>query len=434
MSVKRLVLLCLLWTSADALASPDIQHWTLDNGVRVYFVEAHELPMLQISVVFDAGSARDPAGRSGLARMAAAMLKEGAGDRDADAIARSFEDRGAQFSASSERDMAALTLRSLSQAELLKPAVDVLRDILLVPTFPVSSLERERQRALVALRQDSESPAAVAGKAFFQALYGSHPYAHHPAGDEQGLKALTREELVQHHRDYYVGANAVLAMVGDLSPRRAKRLARRLAGQLPRGKPAAALPEVSRPDSAVEQRMAFPSTQTHLRLGQPGMHRKDPDYFPLYVGNHILGGGGLVSRLSEEIREKHGLSYSVYSYFAPMRVEGPFITGLQTRNAERDKALTLVRATLQEFVESGPTEDELVAAKKNLTGGFPLRIDSNQNIAEYLAVIGFYDLPLTYLDDFIPAVQAVTAAQIRDAFRRRIDPDKLVTVVVGGER
>ncbi len=434
MSVKRLVLLCLLWASAGALASPDIQHWTLDNGVRVYFVESHELPMLQISVVFDAGSARDPAGRNGLARMTAAMLKEGAGNRDADGIARSFEDRGVQFSVSSKRDMTLLNLRSLSQAELLKPAVGVLRDILLAPTFPASSLERERQRALVALRQEAESPAAVAEKTFFRVLYGSHPYAHHPAGDEQGLKALTREDLVRHHREYYVGANAVLAMVGDLSPRRAKRLARRLAGRLPRGRPAAALPEVLRPDSAVEQRMEFPSTQTHLRLGQPGMHRKDPDYFPLYIGNHILGGGGLVSRLSEEIREKRGLSYSVYSYFAPMRVEGPFTMGLQTRNAERDKALTLVRTTLQEFIDNGPTEEELLAVQKNLTGGFPLRIDSNQNIVGYLAVIGFYDLPLSYLEDFIPAVQAVTAAQIRDAFRRRIDPDKLVTVVVGGER
>jgi zinc protease len=164
------------------------------------------------------------------------------------------------------------------------------------------------------------------------------------------------------------------------------------------------------------------------------MRRGDPDYFPLYVGNYILGGGGLVSRLSMEVREKRGLSYSVYSYFLPLRKAGPLIVGLQTKNAQRDQALKLVRQVISDFVAKGPTEQELNAAKKHITGGFPLRLDSNGKIAENLAVIAFYGLPLTYLDDFIPRIESVTAAQIRNAFRQRVHPDQMVTVVVGGGR
>lgn len=187
------------------------------------------------------------------------------------------------------------------------------------------------------------------------------------------------------------------------------------------------------PKEPRHRRITFPASQSHIRIGQPGVTRTDPDYFPLYVGNYILGGGGLVSRLSEEVREKRGFSYSIYSYFLPMRRKGPFILGLQTKNSQRDQALKVVRKVLADFVAQGPTEKELEAAKKYLTGSFPLRIDSNGKIADYLTIIGFYGLPLTYLNDFIPRIEAVTIAQIRDAYQRRVHPEKMVTVIVGGE-
>jgi zinc protease len=169
-------------------------------------------------------------------------------------------------------------------------------------------------------------------------------------------------------------------------------------------------------------------------MGQPGLRRGDPDYFPLYVGNYILGGGGLISRLSVEVREKQGYSYSVYSYFYPLRQAGPMIAGLQTKNTQRDDALKLVNKVISDFVAQGPTQAELEAAKKHITGSFPLRLDSNGKIAENLAVIGFYGLPLTYLDEFIPNVEAVTVEQIRKAFRQRVHPDNMLTVTVGGGR
>ncbi|HEY9198412.1 MAG TPA: pitrilysin family protein, partial [Gammaproteobacteria bacterium] len=222
-------------------------------------------------------------------------------------------------------------------------------------------------------------------------------------------------------------------IVGAVDRAAAERLASEAVRALPAGEPAPALPDVADPAHAREQRIAHPSSQTHIQLGQPGMTRDDPDYFPLYVGNYVLGGGGLVSRLSEEVREKRGLSYSVYSYFMPMAERGPFTLGLQTRNDQSAEALTVLRETLAKFVADGPTEKELKAAKDNITGGQALRIDSNRKILEYLAVIGFYQLPLDYLETFNGKVEAVTLEQVRDAFKRRVQPERMLTVLVGGE-
>ncbi|MBI3778180.1 MAG: insulinase family protein [Gammaproteobacteria bacterium] len=435
MFARTLVFLGLLFISVAASAGPKIHHWTLENGARIYFVEAHELPMLQIRAVFDAGSSRDPAGKAGLARLTSSMLDEGTGNLGADDIAGQFEGLGAEFGAGADRDMATVDLRSLSDAALLDPALDLFAKILAAPSFPAASLERQREQVLVALQKDMQSPGAVADKTFYRELYGDHPYAHDPLGDMTSVKAITREDLLAHYRSYYVGANAWLVIVGDASKRQARKIAERTMGQLPAGRAALPIPLVRTLYAPLQKQVAFPAaTQTHILLGQTGMRRGDPDYFPLYVGNYILGGGGLVSRLSTEVREKQGLSYSVYSYFLPLRKAGPMIVGLQTKNTQRDQALNVVRKVISDFVAKGPTEKELNAAKKHITGGFPLRLDSNAKIAENLAVIAFYDLPLTYLDDFIPRVEAVTVEQIRKAFWQRVHPNQMVTVVVGGSR
>jgi zinc protease len=184
---------------------------------------------------------------------------------------------------------------------------------------------------------------------------------------------------------------------------------------------------------AVNERIHHPSAQAHILLGAPVLTRDDPDYFPLVVGNHVLGGSGLVSRVSNVIREQRGLAYSAYSYFIPMRAAGPFVMGLQTRGDQAGEATALLRQTLDEFIADGPSEQELAAAKRNLTGGFPLRLDSNKEIVEYLAMIGFYRLPLDWLDRYVERVNAVTVPQVRDAFARRIDPERLVLIRVGGD-
>jgi zinc protease len=232
-------------------------------------------------------------------------------------------------------------------------------------------------------------------------------------------------------RRHLVAGNAMIALVGNLDRAAAEAFADRVATGLPDGAPVAPVPDVPAMTRAAEQRIAFPSTQTHILMGQPGMRYGDPDYFPLLVGNHILGGGGLVTRLFREIREKHGLSYAAYSAFSPRRAAGPFVASVQTEAGQTGQAVALLRETLSGFIAAGPTPEELRAAKRNLTGGFPLRIDSNRKLLAYAGVIGFYGLPLDYLDRFIGRIEAVTAEQIRDAFARRIDPDRMALVLVG---
>lgn len=428
--MKRIFLVILLFVSATAFAAPKIQHWTTSNGARVYFFPADSLPMMDLRVVFDAGAARD-GDKHGLALLTNGLLAEGAGEWNTDQIAGRFDGVGASFSNSSHRDMSVLSLRSLTKEDLLQTALETFKVVLTQPTFPEDAFERERRRLLIGLEQQKQSPDAISDKTFYETLYQGHPYGHMPTGEIETVKNISRDDLKAFYEKFFVAKNAVVAIVGDLSRVQAEKVAEDIMSGLPTGEAAAALPDVASLGEAKKVEVSFPSTQSHLLVGQPGITRNDPDYFPLYVGNHVLGGSGLVSILSDEIREKRGLAYSSYSYFIPMSEKGPFIMGLQTKNESVQESLTVLRDVLKDFVNNGPSKEQLNAAKKNLTGGFALRIASNSKIVENLASIGFYNLPLDYLDQYIPKVEAVTLEQVKDAFKRRINPDKLVTVIVG---
>ena len=425
------LLLCLLLVPVAHAMQP-IQHWVTDNGVRAYFVPAPELPMVDITVTFAAGSVRD-GDHPGLANMTSTLLDKGAAGLSADEIASRIESLGASLTTSAAREMATVSLRSLSDRSYLDPALVVFTDVITRPNFDVKDFEREQQRKLVGIRRSEQSPSRVAGYRFYQSVFADHPYAHRVSGTEDSVKALKLDAVKAFYKRFYVAKNAVVSIVGDLDRKAAEALVQQVTGGLPKGSRAASLPPVKVLEVAKEERISHPSTQTHVRMGAPGMHRGDADYFALYVGNHVLGGGGLVSRLHEEVREQRGLSYSVNSYFNPMEQDGPYLLSLQTRNDQVDEALAVMRKTLQDFVDKGPTEEELVASKKNITGGFPLRIASNSGIGSYLNVIGFYDLPLDFLDTYNDKVMAVTREQIIDAYQRRVTPETMVTVVVGGE-
>ncbi len=430
--MKSVLLPVLLLASFVLQAAPKIQSWETSNGARVLFVETRDLPMLDIRVVFDAGAARD--GNSpGLAKLTSALLDQGAGGLNADEIAIGMESLGAILGGGSARDMGWLTFRSLSEKKLLDPALALFKKVLTQADFPVVDFKREQQRMIVSARYRGQKPGSIASENYYKLLFGSHPYASIPGGDEKSLAALMRKQVQAFYKQYYVANNAVIAVVGDLTTEQAKKIVDDLIGKLPAGERAAPLPDVSPLKKAHKKIISHPSTQSHVLIGAPGVYRGDPDYFPLYMGNFILGGGGLVSRISEEVREKRGLSYSAYSYFSPMARSGPFTLGLQTKNAKREEAIQVLRNTLQDFLDKGPTDKEITAARKNITGGFPIRVSSNSKIVEYLAMIGFYKLPLDYLDTFSPTIEAVTKEQIVDAFKRRVDPDKMVTVIVGGD-
>jgi zinc protease len=329
--------------------------------------------------------------------------------------------------------MAVVSLRSLSDERLLNSALEVTADLIHRPYFPESAFERERNRQLIGIQAQKQSPSTIASKKFFRMMYGSHPYAEPSGGTEQSVKSIKRNNLKSFHARYYVGNNALVAIVGAVDRGRAKEIAEQVVGALPAGEAAAEIAAPITAQAGEEEYIEYPSVQSHILLGHPVVKRGDIDYFDLYVGNHILGGSGLVSKISEEVRENRGLAYSAYSYFSPMRRAGPFQAGLQTKNESRDEALEVLRKTIADFIEHGPALDDLENSKKNITGGFPLRIDSNKKIVSYLGVIGFYGLPDSYLDDFNRKINAVSAASIKDAFKRRVRPAEMVTVIVGGE-
>ena len=428
--VRIITLLLLVLVSSTVWSGPAIQNWKTKNGASVMFVASSDLPMVDLRVVFDAGSARD-GDKPGLAQLTNALLTDGAGNWNADQIALRIDSVGARLGSGSLRDMAWVSLRTITQEKSFETSVSTLAEIVKAPTFPADAFERNKKMMQASLQRELQSPGAVAKKQFMQELFGTHPYGNHSGGTEESLKSITRDDLVAHQRRYYVAKNATISIVGDLDRKQAEALAERISSGMQAGEAAPALPQVADLKQASDKSIQFPSSQSHIFLGQPGMHRGDPDYYALYVGNHIFGGSGLVSLLAEEVREKRGLSYSVYSYFSPMRADGPFVMGAQTKNEQAALALDVMRKALNDYIQRGPTDKELEASKQNITGGFPLTISSNGKIVEYISMIGFYKLPLDHLDTFVSKVNAVTKEQIKDAFTRRVHPDKFVTVVVG---
>lgn len=430
MYAKRLfcaIALCCI--SGVAFATPNIQHWQSQTGARVLFVEDHEIPMLDVAVSVPAGSRYDVTEKSGLASMTHGLLDLGSTGMDENAIAAGMADIGAQLAGSLDQDRASLSLRTLSRER--EQALSIMAQVLQHPVFPEEILAREKARVIAALKEAETRPESIAGRAFNKAVYGAHPYAQQVAGEISAVEKLSVQDLKDFYRSHYNADRAVIAIMGDVTRAQAEAIAQQLTGELPVSSTQLLMPEVAVKIEPSEQRIVHPASQSHILVGQPGMSRSDPDYFPLYVGNYILGGGGFVSRLMNEVREKRGLAYSVYSYFLPLKQTGAFQIGLQTKKEQADDALKLVRQVLTDFVEKGPNRKELIAAKQNIIGGFPLRIDSNKKILDYLSVIGFYDLPLSYLDDFTSRVEKVTAAQIHDAFARHIFPARMATVVVG---
>ena len=429
--LSAFIALLTLLSPCIAQATPDIQYWTTAQGTRVYFVRTEGLPLVDLRVVFAAGSVHDGA-QHGVASLTSALLESGAGIWDADDIAQRLESVGAIMETSVSKDTGSLYLRSLTDPDKLNVAVDTLHAILTQPLFAAKDFEREKKQVLLGLQAKEESPGDLAEVIYTKAIYGDHPYGHSTDGEIGTVTKLTHNDLVKFYQRYYVAANAVVAVVGDLARADAETIVERVLAGLPQGAPVETLPTVAEPLAATTMKQFFPSAQTHVLVGEPVLSFNDPDYFTLYVGNHILGGGGLVARITEEVREKRGLSYSANSYFSPRAGKGPFTMRLQTRNEQTDKALKVMMETAKKFIVEGPTDKELEAAKQNIVGGFVLRIDNNRKIAEYVATIGFYGLPLDYLNTFTAKVQTVTVADIVKAFKARVDPARFQTVLVGG--
>jgi len=427
-TLRAAMTLLLFAVTLPVEARVQIEHWATRSGTQAYFVESHALPIVDVSVEFAAGSAYDPGDRAGLGRLTLTLMKAGSSRYSEAEVDRRIADAGAELRDNFDLDRAGYALRTLSSETERKAAVDTLADIIQSPRFASEAFEREKARAIANVAEAETQPDHIAEERLYALMYPSHPYG--STAKPATLSAVTLEDVQRHYRARYGSADATVTIVGDLSLDAARALAEELTSRLEKGEEGT-LPSVVPPTSGETVRVAHSSTQAHVLLGVAALARADPDFFPLLVGNYILGGGGFVSRLMTEVRSKHGLAYSVYSYVYPYSEEGPFVVGLQTRRDQAGEALRRARDVVAAFVARGPTEAELTAAKASLIGGFPLRIDTNRKLLEQLAVIGFYKLPLDWLEEYPARLRAVTLEQVRSAFARRIDPEKLSVVVVG---
>jgi zinc protease len=404
--------------------------WHTTNGVPVIFYPTMDVPMLDISIAFAAGSAYDGE-KHGLSALTTRLLNQGNHGLDAHTIAERLAETGAQFAASNSQNMVVLSLRTLINKQALNVATNTFTLIITRPDFPEASFHQEKKQQLMGISQAKESPDTIANETFFQVLYQDHPYAHPIAGDSTHVEQLTVEDVRHFYQQYFVDKNAILVLVGAINRTTAEQLAEQISKDLPNGQKAPEIPMAQSSPKELDIEVQFPSSQTIVRLGQLGITHDDKHFFPLIVGNYILGGGSIVSRLSLELREKRGLTYSVFSQLSPMPGDGPLIIGLSTKNSQTKTAIDVTRDTLATFIKTGPTEQEVVAAKQYLTGSYPLSLASNRSIADMLLKIAFFKLPDDYLQNYVSHINAVSTAQIKKAFQELIHPNQLLQVSVG---
>ncbi len=432
--IKKGIMLFSLWLLAlpPAIAAKPFEtlQWQTKNGAHVVFYQAMEVPMLDISIAFAAGSAYD-GDKFGLSALTTQLLNQGNGGLDADTIAENLASTGAQYEEDTNQDMVVLNLKTLTSPIALKKATDTYAMIIAHPNFPENAFQREKNQQLMAIAAAQESPDEMANQTFFKALYKQHPYGHPINGNQASVNTLTIEQVRNFYHQYFVSSNAMIVLVGAIDEASARQLAENIVKDLPIGHSATKIPKALPLTEEMNIEVPFPSAQTILRLGQLGITHNDHDYFPLMVGNYILGGGALVSRLAYELREKRGLTYGVSSQFSPMPGIGPFLINFSTKHKQIKAAVDITRETLTSFIQTGPDEKELIAAKQYLTGSFPLSLASNRSIANMLLKIAFYHMPDDYLRTYVDRINAVTIQEIKAAFQQRITPNKLLQITVG---
>jgi zinc protease len=411
------------------------------KGAKAYLVQTKTLPMVDIEISIDAGDRYDPAGKSGLASMTAELMNYGArtskGVLTEAQIADEIADLGANLGISVGGERAVIRIRSLSRKDLRDRAVQLASVMLSSPTYEAKILEREKQRAITSLLEAETKPESVLERCFRKSVYGNYPLGESPSVKSVG--SVSASDLARFHQQFYRGDRMIVSIVGDVSPSEASEIVGTLLKNIPQsGMAIPMLPQLQRspiePLSSREIQIPFDSQQAHIAMGMTAITRSNPDYFPLIVGNYILGGGGFVSRLMSEVREKRGLAYSVFSYFAPGKDAGIFQAGLQTKGDQAALALEVMSSTMANFIANGATTSELQTAKANLINGFPLRIDNNRKLLDNVSSIAWNDLPLDTLETWTAKVDAVTLEQVSAAFQKYLAMDRMKIVVLGASK
>lgn len=423
-------LVALLFSPWPAYALPPAQDFTTLQGVRVVLVEEKTLPMVHAKLVVRAGSAYDPEDRPGVAAMTAWLLNEGAGELESKVFQEKLDFHGIRLGGSADEDYILVTLTTL--ADQLEVAFQLLGLVVTQPRFDQEPFDRGREHYLADIAKRQESPGSRAAVALREMIYGKHPYSRPVDGYQQSMESITREEVRQFHQQTFRGPEMVLVVAGDISRKRLTELLDSHFSAInpaPNPQPAVAMVEYGRKGS--KKFISMDAPQSALLWGGLGIDRHDPDFYPAIVMNHILGGGGFSSRLMEEIREKRGLTYGVYSYFDPLAGRGPFVISMQTKTKSVQKALSLLRKEVKRMTDAGVTDQELETAKLDITGSFPLRLDGLGGLTQHWAMIAFYNRGMDFLDKYVERVNAVTREEVLRVARRLLKTDTFHQVVVG---
>lgn len=420
---------------------PTIQQFKTKAGVPVRFVQTTALPIVDIDLRFNAGSARDGSISStgfGIANMTATMLTQGSKRLDENEFTRAVETLGIDLNSSAYKDMFIVSLRSLSDDKHLLPAVDLMTQMLSEPAFDENILARNKARLLVGLQQQKQDPNSLASIAFNEALYGDHPYAHPSAGTLESVPTIEKQQLIDFKNRYLVAANASVAITGNLTLEQAKKLAEDITGKLPKGQPATELPEPKPLSQAKHIHIPFPSTQTTVLMGQLGDKRAtDPQsqqkQTNFAVGNEILAGGDFNARLMTEIRQNLGYTYGISGSMNPMLARGPYQIGFSTRNDKARAAIDASLAVINDTLEKGVTNTEMRLTTDNLKNSFPMSFASNAGINGLLGMMNFYQLPNNYLTDYVKRIDQVQLSEVNQTMRDTLKPDDFLIVTVGQE-
>lgn len=413
----------------EAEVNLEIQTWVTEEGLSVYYAPSPELPMVDIRVVFDGGSARDPDRQAGLASLTSNLLQLATEGKSTTEVAQELEMLGAQMKTSSYRDMALASLRVLSEEKYLEPSLALFGQVLSEPVFSDADFTREMNRQKIGIARKQQSPHALIGDAVFDVLYGaSHPYGEPGSGTLESLETIDQSDIRRFHGEYYVARNGLLAIVGNVSREQAEVVADSISVRLKPGNKAPALVRQTKKVDEVHHHIDFESDQTHLALVGAGVYRGHKDYYALYLTNHILGGSGFASLLNKTIRQEKAYAYSVSSGVSPMAAIGPVSIQMQTRSDQAAAAIAATQQVVDSIVKNGVSEDVLADAKQQILSEFALRAASNSSQLGYLGVIGFHKLPLNYLSTFNENISKITEDEIRTMASRYFKNMAIVTL------
>ncbi|MBI3301330.1 MAG: insulinase family protein [Deltaproteobacteria bacterium] len=418
----------LLFCTAPALAAPLGTRTVLDNGATLLVAERPGISMVVMTILLKTGAAVDPAGKEGLANLTAELLTRGTKKHSAQALAEELDFLGASLGVDADYESTTISLTTLTKN--LEPALSLLAEVLLSPTFPTAELNRKRKEIEGRLKSREDQPGWVAQKTFLEKLYPQHPFGRQVEGKPATLATLTQADVKKFHQTYYRPNNAIIALAGEISQEQAITLLRtHLAGWQPADVPSIAWPEV-RPLAGERVTVDKKVSQANVILGQTGIARSNPDYYAVQLMNYILGARGTESRLMKRIREEMALVYHVGSNFTVRKHAGPFTVALQTKNASATQAVAESLQVIRQFIEQGTSEEELAAAKAYFINSFPLRLASNRDVVTLLPVLEFYELGLDYPDRYADLIGQVTLEQVQAAARTYLHPDQFLQVVV----